>query len=95
MSEEMKDQTNEEGDAVIAEMTQPIIIDLGKQKAKKLKALKKGEGKLWDEVFDVMEEVKDMLGDEADGKLLVPIIMIYEKKAKRSQVERLLFPLSK
>lgn len=97
MSEETNDHMHEEeeGDAVMTEMTQPIIIDLGKQKSKKLKALKKGEGKLWDEVFDVMEEVKEMLGEEADGKMMVPIIMIYEKKSKRSQVERLLFPLSK
>lgn len=95
MSEQMHDETHEEDEAILTEMTQPIIIDLGKQKSKKLKALKKGDGELWDEIFDVMEEVKEMLGDEADGKMMVPIVMIYEKKSKRSQVERLLFPLSK
>ncbi len=96
MSEEKIDQMEEEEmNAITAEMTQPIIIDLGKQKPKRLKALKKGEGVLWDEIFEVMEEVKDMLGEEVEGKLMVPIVMIYEKKSKRNQIERLLFPLSK
>ncbi len=96
MSEEKIDQLEEEEiSAITAEMTQPIIIDLGKQKPKRLKALKKGEGVLWDEIFEVMEEVKDMLGEEVEGKLMVPIVMIYEKKSKRNQIERLLFPLSK
>ena len=53
---------SEEKVDVAAEMTQPIIIDLGKQKGQALKDLKRGEGKLWDEVFEVVAEVKDMLG---------------------------------
>jgi len=77
------------------EMTQPIIIDLGKQKNRTLKSLKKGKGKLWNEVLDVVEEVKDTLGTEADGKVLVPIIMIYREKPKRKRrnLERILAPL--
>jgi hypothetical protein len=77
------------------EMTQPIIIDLGKQKNRTLKSLKKGKGKLWNEVLDVVEEVKNTLGTEADGKVLVPIIMIYREKPKRKRrnLERILSPL--
>jgi len=76
------------------EMTQPVIIDLGEQKSKALKELKAGEGELWDEVFDVVEEVKEMLGKGADGKVLVPVIMLYEKKqTRRADLERILFPL--
>jgi len=74
------------------EMTQPIIIDLGSQKPNNIKDLKKGKGKLWDEVLDVVEEAKQMLGDEADGKVLIPVIMIYEKKSKRPALDKLLFP---
>ena len=55
-------------------MTQPIIVDLGKRKASRLQELKEGEGKLWDEVLDVLEEVKEALGKEADGKLMVPVV---------------------
>jgi len=77
------------------EMTSPVIIDLGKQKNRSLKNLKKGKGKLWDEVFEVVEEVKDTLGADADGKVLVPIVMIYREKPKRKRrnLQRMLAPL--
>lgn len=79
-------------------MTQPIIIDLGKQKSGNIKDLKMGEGKLWGEVLGVVDEVKDRLGDEANGKVLVPVVMIYQRKLKRPQMKRmnrLLFPLAR
>lgn len=76
------------------EMTQPVIIDLGAQKSKALKQLKAGEGELWDEVFDVIDEVKEMLGAEAEGKVLIPVIMLYEKKqTQRLDLDKILFPL--
>ncbi len=76
------------------EMTQPVIIDLGGQKSKAIKELKEGEGELWEEVFDVIDEVKDMLGAEADGKVLIPVIMLYEKKqSRRLDLDKILFPL--
>jgi len=74
------------------EMTQPVIIDLGKQKARNLKELKNGEGKLWEDVLDVVEEVKEMLGEDAEGKVLLPIIMIYREKPKRQRLDKMLFP---
>lgn len=78
-----------------AEMTQPVIIDLGKQRTRALNDLKKGEGKLWDEVLEVVDEVKDMLGAEAEGKVLVPVIMIYKERTgrRRLDLDRILFPL--
>lgn len=76
------------------EMTQPIIIDLGRQAAARLADLKEGEGELWDEVLDVIAEVKEMLGAEADGKVLMPVIMLYERKARRRRLESILFPLA-
>lgn len=85
----------EEGVKASTEMTQPVIIDLGKQKNRTLKNLKKGKGKLWGEVLDVVEEVKDSLGAEADGKVLVPIVMIYREKPRRKRLnlQRMLSPL--
>ena len=77
-----------------SEMTQPIIVDLGKQKASKLQALKEGEGILWDEVLDVLEEVKELLGKEADDKVMVPVVLIYEKKQRRRRIEEVLFPMA-
>ena len=85
----------EEAVKTSTEMTQPVIIDLGKQRSRTLKDLKQGEGKLWDEVLDVVDEVKEMLGAEADGKVLVPIIMLYQEKSSRRRLDldRILFPL--
>ena len=85
----------EETVATSAEMTQPVIIDLGKQKSSSLRELKNGEGKLWDEVLDVAEEVKEMLGADAEGKILVPIVMLYREKSglRHLDIESLLSPL--
>ncbi|MCG2787144.1 MAG: hypothetical protein L6461_18810 [Anaerolineae bacterium] len=76
-----------------AEMTQPVIIDLGRQRARSLRDLKNGEGKLWDEVLDVADEVKEMLGADAEGKVLVPIIMLYQQKSGRLNLGNVIFPL--
>jgi hypothetical protein len=81
--------------ATLTEMTQPVIIDLGKQRSKAIKELKNGEGELWDEVLEVADEVKEMLGAEAEGKVLIPVIMLYQEKAGRRRIdlEKLIFPL--
>jgi hypothetical protein len=82
----------EESVETSSELTQPVIIDLGRQKSKALKDLRKGQGKLWDEVLDIVEDVKGQLGDQANGKVLIPVIMIYQKKPKRQRLEQVLFP---
>jgi hypothetical protein len=78
---ESEENIMEETKTASTEMTQPVIIDLGKQRPKSIKDLKNGEGKLWDEVMDVAEEVKEMLGADAEGKVLIPVIMIYQKRS--------------
>jgi len=85
----------EETTATSAEMTQPGIVDLGKQRPRSLRDLKKGEGKLWDEVLDVADEVKEMLGADAEGKVFIPIVMIYQEKSglRRLDLESIVFPL--
>ncbi len=62
----------------------PIIIDLGKKKRKQIKALKRGSGKLMDEVAEVLNQVRGNLGPEAELKNLVPVVMLYRKKDKRA-----------
>ncbi len=54
-------------------------------KRKHVKRLKRGEGKLAEEVLDVLDEVVEELGDELDGGALVPIVMVYERKRKKSK----------
>jgi len=73
------------------EVTAPIIVDLGKQRSRRIKRLKKGRGKLWDEVADVLAEIQESLGEEVDGKVLVPVILVYRKKDRKSR--NLPFPM--
>jgi hypothetical protein len=72
------------------DVTQPIIVDLGKQRPKQIKRLKRGRGKLWAEVVDVIEEVGAQLGDDLEGKTIVPVVMVYRKKSKRKGLNPLL-----
>lgn len=67
----------------------PVVVDLGKEKSKALRALKKGQGKLMDDVARVLQEVRANSSDLA-GKELVPVVMIYRKKPKRKPRSMLL-----
>jgi len=64
-----------------------IVIDLGKAKRKRIKALKRGRGKLMGEVADALNEasneINSRLGEEAANGLLVPVVLVYRRKRKR------------
>ena len=66
-----------------AEITAPIIVSLGKKKKKAIKRLKRGKGGMMDEVMDVIEQVEANLGEQAAGKIIVPVVVIYRKKQRR------------
>ena len=78
---------SEENEAVEKDfdVTEPIIINLGKQKPKRIKNLLKGRGKLWFEVQDVIDEVGELLSDELEGKTVVPLVLVYGKKPKKKK----------
>jgi hypothetical protein len=61
----------------------PVVLDLGKTKKKNIKALKNGEGKLMEDVAHAVEAVRTNLATEVEGKVLVPVVIIYERKASR------------
>ena len=63
--------------------TVPVIVDLGKQKKRPLRALKQGRGRLMAEVLQVVEDVRSGLGEERDTKLLIPIVVVYKRKSRR------------
>ncbi len=65
------------------EQIAPIVVNLGKVKRSKVKDLERGEGKLMDDVRDVMEQVRASLGAQAEGVQLVPVVIVYQKKPKR------------
>jgi hypothetical protein len=67
----------------VAHEITPIVIDMGKQRRKRIKALKRGRGKLMDEVCRVISETQMTLGTEANGKELLPVVVIYRQKRKR------------
>lgn len=94
MAEKKAKSTKSNDKQATMEVSQPIIVDLGKQKRKKLNEFKDGQGELWGEVLEVIDEVKDMLGEETQGKTLLPLILIYERKQKRPRIEKILFPLA-
>lgn len=75
-------EENESGEQKF-EVTEPVFINLGKQKRKRIKRLMKGRGKLWADVESVIDEVSTMLGDEVEGKTIVPIVMVYRRNPKR------------
>lgn len=59
----------------------PIIIDLGKRKAKSIKRLRKGKpGRLSDEVEECLEELRsnDVISESAQ-----PVVIIVREKSKR------------
>jgi hypothetical protein len=61
----------------------PIVIELGKVKNKKIKQLKRGEGELVDEVNEAMAQLQTRLGEQSNGKSLVPVVIVYRKKPSR------------
>ena len=66
-----------------AEITTPIIVSLGSKKKKVIKRLKRGKGAVMDEVLDVVEQVQANLGEDATGKIIVPVVVIYRQKMRR------------
>ena len=66
-----------------AEVTAPHIISLGKKKTKAIKQLKRGKGGAMDEVMGVVEQVQENLGEQAAGKVILPVVVIYRKKQRR------------
>ena len=67
------------------DVTEPIIINMGKQRQKRIKRLLSGRGKLWTEVEGVIDEVGTQLGEELEGKTIVPLVLVYRRRPKRKK----------
>jgi len=65
------------------EIVLPVVLDLGSTKKKFIKALKQGEGPLIDDVFNAVEAVRSNMGAELEGKVIVPLVIVYRKKERR------------
>jgi hypothetical protein len=75
---------------VAAGTTDPIVIDLGKVKRKQIKALKQGRGPLVEELAGVVAQVQEGLGSAADGKTVLPVVVVYRQRPKRKKISSLL-----
>jgi hypothetical protein len=69
------------------------IIDMGKSSRKQIRRLRKKEGKLVPEVNRAVADAVADLGDEARGKKILPIVILYKKKRKSGKGGGLPFPL--
>lgn len=61
----------------------PVVVDLGKVKRKLIRQLKLGRGELVAEVEQVVDRVRRDLGPEAEGKEILPVVVLYRKKRKK------------
>lgn len=61
----------------------PVIIDAGKAKRRNVRQLSRGCGKLMSDVDQAVAQVTSTLGDQADNKQVVPIVLVYRRKRGR------------
>jgi hypothetical protein len=63
--------------------TDPVVIDLGKQKKRDINDLKNGCGPLMTEVHAAVDGARGKLADGDKNKPVVPVVVIYRKKRRR------------
>ena len=76
-----------------ATLNAPIILDVGKASRKRVRQLKQGRGKLLSDVQDALAEVTSTLGEQAEGKQLVPVVLVYRRKNKGGRSRGNLLPI--
>jgi hypothetical protein len=61
------------------------IVELGKARPRKIRALKNGEGPLVDEVAAVLADIEERMG-AADrlGTTLLPVVVVVERRRKKA-----------
>jgi hypothetical protein len=69
----------------------PIVVDLGKKTKKTIKKLKKGSGKMVEELAEAMDAVRARLPEADKGKVIVPVVMFVERKLSKKTSK---FPFS-
>ena len=58
----------------------PVVIDLGKQRRKRIKELRRGEGKLMDEINASIEELRTAGALGADVQ---PVVVVVRQKRRK------------
>jgi N-glycosylase/DNA lyase len=71
----------------------PIIVDAGRISRASVRNLKRGQGKLLDDVKDALDEVNTSLGADAEGKHLIPVVLVYRRRSRSRSGRRSFLPL--
>lgn len=66
--------------AVKADGKPPVVIDLGKHRRKRIKGLRKGTGRLTQEVSECIEELKASGAISANAQ---PVVVVVREKRRR------------
>jgi hypothetical protein len=61
----------------------PIVVDLGSASRQAIRQLERGQGRLVATSEEVIADLREQLGSEAEDKEFVPIIVIYSRKTRR------------
>lgn len=78
----MAESTKQTGSADKAELpVETIVIDLGNKKAKQIKQLRKGKGKLMDSLQDTLQQLRQ---DGTIPKGMPPVIVVVGKKMPKN-----------
>lgn len=65
------------------QMANMLVVNLGKRSRKAIKRLKAGKGSLLDSVQETLALAQGDLGKEAEGKTILPVVLIYKRKDSR------------
>jgi len=60
----------------------PVVLDLGKQRRKRVKQLRRGEGRLMEEVNASIEELRTAGAIAADAQ---PVVIIVREKRRKTR----------
>ncbi len=63
----------------------PIVLDLGKAKRKRIKSLKRGRGKLAEDVAHAINQVRASVAGSDENVRVVPVVVIYKQKSRRKK----------
>jgi len=63
----------------------PLVVNMGKIKRSKAKKIGGGKGLLLDHVERAIQYTKENLGDGQEDKVIVPVVLVYEKKPKKKR----------
>jgi hypothetical protein len=65
-----------------------VVVNLGSAKSKRIKELKRGTGTLVGKVKAAVQLVAADLGPDAEGKTLVPVVVVYKQRLSDKKKRR-------